>query len=644
MINPTNFILPEIPQHHPKSYQYKDFWKQQKDYCINGMTIGGKWMPGPLYFYLNFGTIIRMDAKTGRKSKGRPFLRDVDWEYALTVEQARKERKGVILIAGRRVGKSYYGANLINWEYTFFRDNEMVVGAYESKYSDKFMSMVQDHMEGLRGTPFYHQRIKDVPRTELRSGYQIKTRTGYETQGLNSRVYNINFAKAHDAANGKMASLFVFEEIGLFTNLLQAYASAEPCWKEGSTWYGMPLLMGTGGDMEGGGSVAAQRMFYDPDTFNLLSFEDHENHQRFGLFIPGWKCLNDFKRVFSKKEGGDGETMMTLEEGAKEQIAITRAKKQKNPDKTVYYKEIQYYPNTPYEAFLQSTANRFPTALLQQQRTRLLSGNKLKYAGRHGWMVQHGQQIKFELDPQAQEAPWPMKQEARKGCVTLWEDPYVNEQGDIPYGMYLACYDPYRHEGETDSDSLGTCFVYKKFHALDEDYDILVAEYTGREDRMEDHHEQVYLLCQHFNARNMFENEVPGIKVYYQQRHSLHMLCDQPTSIIKSVSPNSKVAREKGCHLSVQMKLETQRWLADWLMTPRGKDDDEQPIYNLHYIKSLHLLNELINHNAAMNFDRVSALQMLMVHIKSVEHLAVGEDEITNNSQMADELRALAFA
>jgi len=83
------FLLSEIPEYHPLSRSYLDWWKEQKLNCIEGFWASGKWMPGKLYFYVNYG-IIRLN-KDGAKTKsyGTPNLRDIEWELSYYWEETR---------------------------------------------------------------------------------------------------------------------------------------------------------------------------------------------------------------------------------------------------------------------------------------------------------------------------------------------------------------------------------------------------------------------------------------------------------------------------------------------------------------------------------------------------------------------------
>jgi len=91
MINNANFILPEVPNYHPELEYYEriTFWQQQKRRCIEGYWQQGKWMPGPLYYYVNFHKILFEDDSSVAQALGLPWLRDIDWELFLIYEECR---------------------------------------------------------------------------------------------------------------------------------------------------------------------------------------------------------------------------------------------------------------------------------------------------------------------------------------------------------------------------------------------------------------------------------------------------------------------------------------------------------------------------------------------------------------------------
>ena len=91
MIESSNYILEEIPNYHPELQYYEriTFWQDQKKRCVEGYWIGGRWMPGPLYYYVNFHNILFEDETSVAQALGLPWLRDIDWEIFLCYEECR---------------------------------------------------------------------------------------------------------------------------------------------------------------------------------------------------------------------------------------------------------------------------------------------------------------------------------------------------------------------------------------------------------------------------------------------------------------------------------------------------------------------------------------------------------------------------
>ena len=79
MINPKEFIY-DIPDLHPSSNDYVSFWREMKRACIEGIWVGGQFMPPNLAFYVNLGQIQLNVGKSNIKSFARPFLRDLEWK------------------------------------------------------------------------------------------------------------------------------------------------------------------------------------------------------------------------------------------------------------------------------------------------------------------------------------------------------------------------------------------------------------------------------------------------------------------------------------------------------------------------------------------------------------------------------------
>jgi len=90
--NLKQFLLDEIKHFHPDDPRYLPYWADLKTRCIEGMwgrEFGGfRYMPGKLFFYGNFGTILDVDEEQNTRTAITPLIRDIEWERAYMVLEA----------------------------------------------------------------------------------------------------------------------------------------------------------------------------------------------------------------------------------------------------------------------------------------------------------------------------------------------------------------------------------------------------------------------------------------------------------------------------------------------------------------------------------------------------------------------------
>ena len=137
----------------------------------------------------------------------------------------------------------------------------------------------------------------------------------------------------------------------------------------------------------------------------------------------------------------------------------------------------------------------------------------------------------------------------------------------------------------------------------------------------DEYYEKVRRLLHFFNAKCLYENERKGMYQYLEFKNQTHLLLDQP-GIIKDVVQNSKVNRGKGMHMSKPLKDYGEELIKMWLLEQYGKED----CLNLHKIRSIPLLKELISYNETGNFDRVMAFMMVMYHLQEVKKIKVEKE------------------
>jgi len=612
---------------------YNEFWDREDTRCRYGMTNSvGITITGVHYFYLNYVRIKTEDLVTGRKKFNFPRFLDIDYDYFHLVEYARKNQKGLIFTKPRRTGFSYKDAALCSHEYNFYRDSVCVIGAFLEKLSTTTMNMVLDNMNFLNAnTEWRKQRnpdTKDFVKARFEKSIDgVKVWAGYM-----SEVKKLTFKDNPFAAVGLSTSIFIFEEAGTLNNLRDAYGITEPCWKDGDNMVGLPIIFGTGGDMEGGTADFAY-MFSNPKQYNLLEFqniwEPGKEMTNCGWFIPATRGrLGTYKDELGKHPEWKGKPMVDYDGNSIEEIALAsiedyREIKRKGGDPKNIQDSITQYPLTPSESFLRSSGAIFSSIEMHEWLSKLETIPSLRDDKTKGTLYfDTNNNIAFKLNPDLQDIiNFPLKPEdSKEGAIVIWEHPIANP----PFGLYIAGCDPYDQD-KSGTDSLGSFFVYKRMIHNGTTYNLPVAEYTGRPNRADDFYENCRKLCIYYNAKCLYENQLKGLKAYFEMKNSLHYLAEQP-GIIKDIVKDSRVQRGYGIHMNrgsggaSGIKDQCEIYLRQWLYEERN-DINGEKILNLHTIKSIPLLKELIAYDREGNFDRVIAFMLCILQSKEMHRI-----------------------
>jgi hypothetical protein len=160
-----------------------------------------------------------------------------------------------------------------------------------------------------------------------------------------------------------------------------------------------------------------------------------------------------------------------------------------------------------------------------------------------------GNKVKFIPDNSLFEVEWPVKPAGNnKGCIVIYEHPYeIN--GSPPHTLYVAGLDPYAEDVANTSPSLGSCIIYKRIFDMNQSYNIVVAEYTGRPATSREYYEGVRRLLIYYNAKCLYESNIKGFKEYMEQMQSLQYIAYTPPEL-KDVMKDSVAQRVYGVHMS----------------------------------------------------------------------------------------------
>jgi hypothetical protein len=614
--------------------EYKTFWEDVRNKCINGYTnSAGQTITGCHFYYLNFCPILGLNEKTGRKSKIFPRFIDLDYEKFWMYEYCRKNQKSFIGVKGRRQGYSYWAASLCSHEFSFYRDSRCIIGAFLSTFSQNTMNMCIDNLNWLNThTEFRKQRNPDL-RDYIQARYQVDIGGLKVWKGYQSRVMSISFKDDATKSVGQSANLLILDESGVFNNISDTYAFTEPIIKDGSTFTGVALLFGSSGNMDLG-SKYFYEMMINPTKYNMLEFEDPDNSGKMtGFFSSATKgrlglCLDPKSKWFKKPmvdEDGNSN-----QEAAYDDIIFLRTKSKGGLDGKAFHGVVTQFPITLKEAFLRNQNAVFSSPEMLEHLGQLETTSSLRDQVEKGELVLKDGKYEFQPNPDLNYiTEFPLKPEDdSRGCIAIWERP-EEINGEIPYSLYVAGCDPYDQD-KSGVGSLGSFFIYKRFVTIEKTHDIIVAEYTGRPKFADEFYENCRKLCIYYNAKVLYENQLPGFKGYFYNKNSIHYLWEQPNYMIKDMVKDSKVQRGYGVHMTrgnngnSGIKDQCEIYTRDWLYTERD-DTDGKKIFNFHTIKSIALLKELIAYDGETNTDRVIALMLCILQTKELHKIHIDQ-------------------
>ena len=622
--------------------EYYTYWDEQKDRCINGYTAeDGDYITGYNYFYINFcpmqrivNTITKLpngETKIKRDSVVTfPDFYDYDYFYFQAVQEAENKGKHICLLKSRRKGYSYKGGAMACRNYYLIPNSKTYIYASNKQYltEDGILTKAWDYMDFIDKNTAWGKKRSVNSTMRKRAGFWTKDEFGNEVEmGYKSEIIGVTLKDNPDVVRGKRAKLILFEEGGSFSELGAAWQIARPSVEQDGVAFGTMIVWGTGGD-EGSAFETMKDMFYNPDGYNCLGFENiwdsTPTDKLCGFFVPQYTNLDtrddDGNRIYMDDDGN------TITKPSLEFILDERRKVISTATNTTAIdRYVAERPITPQEAMLEFNGNIFPKKELQEQLGLIRTNTQLQNHKQVGDLIfDESGSIKWIPKKHGDVTKYPLgKDDDPTGSIVIWEHPAK----DATAGLYIIGVDPYDHD-QSGTNSLGSSIVYKRFQNFEEYYDIIVAEYTGRPATAEEYYENLRKLALYYNARIMYENERKGLFPYFTAKHCDYLLADQP-DIINDIFSNSKVQRRKGCHMNKQIKQWGEGMIKEWL-----NEEYAPGKKNLTRILSEPLLEELISYNDTGNFDRVMALMQVMIYREQLYNVVVKKKEKENKQKM----------
>lgn len=599
----------------------------------------GEWVTGYLYWFLNYSPMMlskirEYKDKDGKKRKSKRADRveslpecweGIYWRFHCLDQASNgglynnfEGGQHMAELASRGKGKSYSLASILNHIFVVGENKDAhekvkgIVTAYQKEYLtkdgvlNKFVDMAN-----------FCATNTQFPRKRLKNSLQEMTWTmGYKDmeldieRGTQNTVLGVSSKDDESKLRGKRAAKILIEEFGTFPRLVDLYNVLLPSVQDGDIIFGQIYMLGTAGDNESD-FAGAQEIMYNPKGYNMYALPNvfdkyNQGKPYFVFFFPGY-----VNRKGCYNEDGVSDIIKALIE-----ILMNRYRvKYNSTDPNTIIKTIAEVPITPAEAIVKTGVNMFPIADLTE-RIGQLDSNPTEYDNVYVGDLVFSKDGKVEYKPTSAQPirDFPHKDNKIEGAIEIFQMPEIDKNTNKPYNdRYILGADPY-DDDESNTMSLGSIFV------LDLWTDRIVAEYTGRPSFADDYYEICRKLCFFYNGRLNYEYNKKGLFSHFSTRNSLYLLTDVLDFLKEKQMMKDGIGnKSKGTNASPAINAYARSRLRSWLLSPVpviqtiDGESKEVMVPRLFTVRNRALLKELINYNSEGNFDRVSAMGMLML-------------------------------
>lgn len=534
---------------------FDDFWDEQDYRCINGFKPKGMHdITGEHYFHLNMNKIEMLPQGASRKILHAPYYRELDNRLFKITYDAKKNKYGLIVGKPRRVGLSEFGAVQIQTEMLFNAGNRVGICAGKQEKAEGFYKKVISLFNNVN--PQYKTAILLRNDKILKLGYtDIINKQAVESGILSEMLIRTMFV---DAAGfeGESLSVVIFEEAGLFPNLVASYKSTEPCFKEGSIQFGTPLIYGTGGQIEKG-SKGYMDMWENHKAYNLEK-----------VFIPAYEYYPgdgefDEKTKIQQPSFFDLKTGKTNQEAALKHILAQR--KIASQSKEGITKHIQSYPIKESEIFIKSKGGVLDRIILNNQLMRI-DEEQVPVDIRLGRLDWVDDDITTKLLQRCKDTKEKTKLRISRGSKLKWvDDPNgviqkladpINHD-DMEHKPDIASCDSYDEEVEENSKTAsdGATLVYRTFAGPSREYNYPIAVLAERGDSSSDDtfYENNVKMAIYWNYELLIEYSKIAVLNYFKDVGAEKYLKLRP-DLRKELGP-TKAKNEYGQRMTPDVKI-----------------------------------------------------------------------------------------
>lgn len=611
------------PNSNPNS-EYRKFWDREIDRCYNGLLreSDGMWIPGYMYWFLNYCPMMVNEYKRGNKKAIRKegfgyFFEGIWWRY-LYLNKARENGHHAVELAKRGCGKSYSLATIMSKNLIIGESKETnkrnitVLTAYQKEY-------LKDDKDGTlsKFVPILSHLAKYTPFPRLmlkQSSNEMTWQMGYKdeygrSRGSLNQVIGVSAKDDSDKLRGKRGWI-LYEEFGNFSGLLELYDVTRKSVEDGDYTFACQYLIGTANNKEAN-FQSAKTLLYAPKSYNIQDLQNvydkkGQGKDVFGFFFPAY-----INRAGCYNKDGVSDVVLALLE-----LLSNRYKAKYGADPTSVLRVIAEDPITPAEAIIKVKDAFFNVQALNERAQQLDTNPHLYddiYIGE--LFFNSSGQVEFKPTSAVPIRKYPVDNDTR-GALEIYAMPEKDITGRVFDNRYIIGLDPVDND-IAESSSLYSCFVFDLFT------DNIVAEFTGRNPYADDNFEITRKLCLFYNARCLYESNKKGCFAYFQTMKSTHLLAETPEYLRdkQMIKYKGFGSNAYGVNASAAINNYANGLLKDWLnklvsVTVKKEDGTEDLILIpiLYTLKTRALIEEAIQFSPEINVDRIRAMGMVMIY------------------------------
>jgi len=229
------------PKGHP---EYNKFWDEEERRCIKGYSAGGLWIPGKMYFYLNYIPIkkipdadylsIHPNASPNKPVMSFPSFWEIDYCWWMLVEYCEQQAEAGSMFAHkvclktRQGGFSFKEASEGVYNFTFLKDSISKYFAATETYlvKDGIFNKVDNMLNHINKHTKWKQQRGEVDNKWHKKGSYVNRLTKTSHGRFNELIAQI--MDDPDKARGGNSLKITFEEAGNMKYLREAWKVTIP--------------------------------------------------------------------------------------------------------------------------------------------------------------------------------------------------------------------------------------------------------------------------------------------------------------------------------------------------------------------------------------------------------------------------------